>query len=959
MQCTTEVRVKRWWLRTIDDTISESSETVVLTPMSGTTAGSSVTYTIKDNDAGRWVTSTIPNVTAERAYASVEEGKRLLFFIALDKAPQPLCWDDGNGNATALCGNNQFYVKYEISKSPGGVFQTGNYLVGGSGTRSLHLFVNTEDDVSQDVTYTFRVIPSETKWRPGPGYPTPPPPYNVDNPSFVTATVTDNDQSRGSSVQASVEDQPTTDGVTVDPQLIADVRSYMAETYNGADHVNRWKRVLEAFGVEEYPGLEPMTSDEAQTYADQGWSRWDPVVTALEAIEDAPPATSPQILAADSTLTIASDAPSVSEGGEVTFTISASPPPQLDTTVNLFISQEMGDGLDYVGQGDAAQVTIPAGQSSVDWTLTAYSDNTQLTDGTIVGQINTGDGYTLGDPFSVSLDLLDDDAAPTGYTVDPAVVAQVQALASQTQHGADHVNRWQRVLVAFGVLDASGVSGGAMTAAEAQQMADNYSSPVWDLVVAELTALEAGGATNPPVVVPAVVIPPMPEVNILSSSGGSEGATVSFTISANPAPSANLSVGISVVTTGDFGYGSIPSSVTIPPSGSVTLSITTTDDSVDESDGSVSLTLNSGNGYTVGSLGSESVSVTDDDVTVAPVVVPDPVVSISAGASVTEGGNVEFTVTASPSPSADLPVSVTVSQSGDFGASTGSRTVTIPTSGSVTFAIATSDDSTDESDGSVTATVNTGSGYTVSSSQGAGTVAVSDNDVPPTPVVSISAGNAVTEGGNVEFTVTASPRPTSNLPVSVTVSQSGDFGASTGSRTVTIPTSGSVTLSIATSDDSTDESDGSVTATLVDGAAYDLGANKTGTVAVSDNDDPPPSSVTVSVADASGQEYEWVVDFSVTLSEASSEAVSVRFTTYAWRGATRETLSQRAKMFIDYQLTDTTVVFAPGETERTVSVWLTDDSRSESEEHFTVELSDPQGASIGQGEATGTILDDD
>ena len=107
------------------------------------------------------------------------------------------------------------------------------------------------------------------------------------------------------------------------------------------------------------------------------------------------------------------------------------------------------------------------------------------------------------------------------------------------------------------------------------------------------------------------------------------------------------------------------------------------------------------------------------------------------------------------------------------------------------------------------------------------------------PEVSVSGGSAVSEGGAASFTLTASPAPAANLAVSVTVSQSGDYGASTGQRTVTIPTSGSVTLTVATTDDQADEPDGSVTVTLVDGAAYDLGASKTAAVAVADDDDPP------------------------------------------------------------------------------------------------------------------------
>ena len=49
---------------------------------------------------------------------------------------------------------------------------------------------------------------------------------------------------------------------------------------------------------------------------------------------------------------------------------------------------------------------------------------------------------------------------------------------------------------------------------------------------------------------------------------------------------------------------------------------------------------------------------------------------------------------------------------------------------------------------------------------------------------------------HVSFTLTATPAPFADLTVSVTVSVVGDFGVSAGSLTVTIPTSGSATLTI-------------------------------------------------------------------------------------------------------------------------------------------------------------------
>ena len=110
---------------------------------------------------------------------------------------------------------------------------------------------------------------------------------------------------------------------------------------------------------------------------------------------------------------------------------------------------------------------------------------------------------------------------------------------------------------------------------------------------------------------------------------------------------------------------------------------------------------------------------------------PTPEISIASNGDVTEGSAASFTITASPAPAADLSVNVSVSQSGDYGVTTGAQTITIPTTGSYNLTVDTSDDSTDEADGSVTATVNTGTGYTVSTSASAATAAVSDNDDPP------------------------------------------------------------------------------------------------------------------------------------------------------------------------------------------------------------------------------------
>ena len=722
-------------------------------------------------------------------------------------------------------------------------------------------------------------------------------------------------------------------GYTVNQGTIARVKELASQTQHGAAHVNRWNRVLLAFGEHDGTGVTggPMTASEAQDMADNHSSPvWDLVVVELTALEAAAAQTPPPPPTPEVSVTAGSG---VTEGGDAVFTVTASPAP----TANLDVSVTVSQSGDYGATTGQRTVTVPT-SGSVTLTVGTTDDTTDETDGSVTATVNAGSGYTVSSTQGAATVGVADNDDPvveeqTGYTVDPDVIAKVRELASQTQHGTAHVNRWNRVLVAFGEHDGAGVTGGPMTAAEAQEMADRHSSPVWDEVVTELTALEAAAAQTPP--------PPTPEVSISAGSGITEGGDATFTVTASPAPASNLDVSVTVSQSGDYGATTGQRTVTIPTTGSVTLTVGTTDDAADETDGSVTATVNAGSGYTVSSTqGAATVGVSDNDAA------PTPVVSVTGGTGITEGGDAVFTVTASPAPASNLAVSVTVSQSGDYGATTGQRTVTIPTTGSVTFTIGTTDDSTDETDGSVTATVNAGSDYTVSSSQGAATVAVSDNDAAPTPVVSVSAGSGVTEGGDAVFTVTASPAPASSLVVSVTVSQSGDYGATTGQRTVTVPTTGSVTLTVGTTDDDADETDGSVTATVNAGSGYTVSSTQgAATVAVSDNDDAPTP--VVSVTAGSGVTEGGDATFTVTASPAPSSNLDVSVTV-SQSGDYGATTGQRT-------------VTIPTTGSVTLTVGTTDDSADETDGSVTATVNAGSGYTVSssQGAATVGVSDND
>ncbi len=109
---------------------------------------------------------------------------------------------------------------------------------------------------------------------------------------------------------------------------------------------------------------------------------------------------------------------------------------------------------------------------------------------------------------------------------------------------------------------------------------------------------------------------------------------------------------------------------------------------------------------------------------------PPDITAFPAHARVTEGEDVTFRLVASPSPAADLKISVTVSQEGDFGASpTGQRTVTIAADETqATLTVTTVDDEAYDPQGSVTLTVNPGSGYEIEPGSVVSTTVVEDNE---------------------------------------------------------------------------------------------------------------------------------------------------------------------------------------------------------------------------------------
>ena len=106
----------------------------------------------------------------------------------------------------------------------------------------------------------------------------------------------------------------------------------------------------------------------------------------------------------------------------------------------------------------------------------------------------------------------------------------------------------------------------------------------------------------------------------------------------------------------------------------------------------------------------------------------------------------------------------------------------------------------------------------------------------------------------------------------------------------------------------------------------------------------------LTVADAEVQETaNATLAFAVTLSRAPSGTVTVDYATS----------DGTATAGSDYTATSGTLAFAAGETEKTVSVPVLDDAHDEGSETLTLTLSNPSGAYLADGTATGTINNSD
>ena len=284
---------------------------------------------------------------------------------------------------------------------------------------------------------------------------------------------------------------------------------------------------------------------------------------------------------------------------------------------------------------------------------------------------------------------------------------------------------------------------------------------------------------------------------------------------------------------------------------------------------------------------------------------------------------------------------LTATAGDDFTALSGTLTFAAGVS-TATILIPLVDDSIDELD--ETFSVGLSNPVNATLAVATATATIRDNDDPPGVSVADAGG---IEGSTAEFVVSLDAASAQTIKVdydtsSGTARESDDFTA-TGDTLTFAPGETRATISVQLTDDALDEPAETFTMALDSavGAVIDAG---TATGTITDNDDEP----TVSVEDATGTEGA-DADFVVELSAASGRDVTVDY-------ATSDGTAVGGSDFVS---ASETLTIAAGAVGATVSVGLTDDAEDEESETFDFLLTSPSNATVLDGSATGTIVDND
>ena len=450
---------------------------------------------------------------------------------------------------------------------------------------------------------------------------------------------------------------------------------------------------------------------------------------------------------------------------------------------------------------------------------------------------------------------------------------------------------------------------------------------------------------------------PVVDFNATSSSGEESVSSKDLTVDLSAASGQNVTVDYAVTGTAtgsgtDFTLAN--GTLTINAgSSSGTINISSIiDDSVDEANETVIVTLSNPSNATLGSDDAHTYTITDNDS--APVVDFNATSSSGAESVSSAGLTVDLSAVSGQNVTVDYAVTGTATGSGtDFTLANGTLTINAgETSGTITIASIVND-SLDEANETVIVTLSNPGNATLGSDD-AHTYTINDNDNAPVVDFEATSSNGAESTSSKALTVDLSAASgqdvTVDYAVTGTATGSGtDYTLANGTLTINAgATSGTITIASIV-DDTADEANETVILTLSNPSNATLGSDSVHTYTINDNDDAPI--VDFNVTSSSDAESASSASLTVDLSAASSQDVTVDY------GVTGTATGSGT----DYTLANGTLTISAGSTSGIITIaGIIDDSIEEANETVIVTLSNPSNATLGSDSVhTYTINDNE
>ena len=367
---------------------------------------------------------------------------------------------------------------------------------------------------------------------------------------------------------------------------------------------------------------------------------------------------------------------------------------------------------------------------------------------------------------------------------------------------------------------------------------------------------------------------------------------------------------------GDFGTSSGSFSIT---SNTGSFSVTPTADYTTEGAETFTVSVRSG------SI-SGTILVTSSSITINDTSVPTYSVAAAAGAtSINEGSSLTFNVT-TQGVANSTTLYWTVTNSGDFGTTSGSFTIT---SNAGSFSVTPTADLTTEGAETFTVSVRTGStsGTVVATSS---SITINDTSVPTYSVAATSG--SVNEGSSLTFNVTTQGVANSTT-LYWTVTNSGDFGTTSGSFTIT---SNAGSFSVTPTADLTTEGAETFTVSVRTGSTSGTVVATSSSITINDTSTTPAPTYSVAAAGAA-----------TSVNEGSSLTFNVTTTNVANSTTLYWYVNNSTTANADFSATNGS--FTITSNAGSFSVGPVTDHLSESGETFTVSIST---TSLGTAVAT-------